>query len=88
MFKERPSTFTKPTAGSYDASPMVTATFFAWIELTRKTSFVVALNQMVVKKVYFSDVLWVQIFGKTMEALWQEFLDSFTINLKLDLTST
>jgi hypothetical protein len=59
MYNKRPTTFTRPTAGSYDASPMITATFFAWIELTRKTSFVVALNQMIVNKVYFSDVLWV-----------------------------
>jgi len=66
---------------SYDSSPLVTASFFSWIDLTRKMSIVVALNQMVNDRVFFTDVLWIKVFGKTLDALWQEYLDSFTINL-------
>jgi hypothetical protein len=81
VYDAEPPTVKITSTMSYDSSPLVTASFFSWIDLTRKMSIVVALNQMVNDRVFFTDVLWIKVFGKTLDALWQEYLDSFTINL-------
>jgi hypothetical protein len=59
----------------YTSSYRITARFFVWITQKYNKDFVKLLDNAARKRTY-SDTTWTELTGKTVDALWQEYVSN------------